>query len=88
MARKFSFDSPRLRASLELLTVTFSSDKSLRKWFKTLETLAYNLRMNAILQITTEMRHGGEDPNLINALAALSDPELYDALKETLEELK
>ncbi len=87
MSHKFSFDSPRLRSALETLTVTFSSDKSLRRWFQTLETLAYNLRMNAILQITTEMRHGGEDPDLIDALAALSDPDLYDALKETLEDL-
>jgi hypothetical protein len=87
MNRKISFDSPRLRAALETLTLAFSSDKSLRAWFHTLETLAYNLRMNAILQITTEMRHGGEDPDLIDALAALSDPDLYDALKETLEAL-
>lgn len=87
MNRKFSFDSPRLLSALETLTVTLSSDKSLRTWFQTLETLAYNLRMNAILQITTEMRHGGEDPDLINALAALSDPELYDAVKETMETL-
>jgi hypothetical protein len=87
MNPKFDFESPRLRNALTLLTSTISSDDALRKWFLSLENLSSNLRANAILQITTEMRHGGEDMELIGAIAALSNPELYTALKETLQEL-
>jgi hypothetical protein len=88
MQRKFDFDSPHLRAALEHLTSAIASDETLRAWFLKLEDLSSNLRTNAILQITTEMRHGDEDPDLIGALAALCEPTLYQAVKETLQELE
>jgi hypothetical protein len=88
MKRKIQLDSPALISALETLTVTISNDSDLQKWFRTLETLSYNLRINAILQITTEMRHGDEDPDLIQAIAFLSEPELYQAVKESLDDLE
>jgi hypothetical protein len=88
MNRKIPFDSPALISALETLTVAISGDSDLEKWFASLETLSHNLRINAILQITTEMRHGDEDPSLIQAIAFLSEPELYQAVKEALAELE
>jgi hypothetical protein len=36
------------------------------------------------MQITTQMRHSDEDPALIDAIAALCNIELYDAVKEVI----
>jgi hypothetical protein len=51
----------------------------LRRWFDSLARLPANLRSNAIIQITTDMRRGEEDPQLIGALCCLSDPAVYEA---------
>jgi hypothetical protein len=65
--------------SLQLLCRTLASEKSLRRWFESLAKLPANLRSNAIIQITTDMRRGDEDPQLIGALCCLSDPAVYQA---------
>ena len=74
-------NSPRLRDSLETLTLAVTDSDELKAWFLKLGELPSNLRMNAILQITTEMRHAEEDPALIDAIAALCNVELYDSVK-------
>ena len=65
--------------SLQLLCRSLASEKSLRRWFESLARLPANLRSNAIIQITTDMRRGEEDPQLIGALCCLSDPAVYEA---------
>ena len=65
--------------ALQLLCRTLASEKSLRRWFESLARLPANLRSNAIIQITTDMRRGEEDPQLIGALCCLSDPAVYEA---------
>jgi hypothetical protein len=65
--------------ALQLLCRTLASEKSLRRWFDSLAKLPSNLRSNAIIQITTDMRRGEEDPGLIGALCCLSDPAVYEA---------
>jgi hypothetical protein len=65
--------------ALQLLCRTLASEKSLRRWFESLAKLPSNLRSNAIIQITTDMRRGEEDPSLIGALCCLSDPAVYEA---------
>ena len=65
--------------ALQLLCLTLASEKSLRRWFDSLARLPANLRSNAIIQITTDMRRGEEDPQLIGALCCLSDPAVYEA---------
>lgn len=77
-------ESPRLRASLELLSLVVTDDDDLKAWFLKLGELPSNLRLNAIMQITTQMRHSDEDPALIDAIAALCNIELYDAVKEVV----
>ena len=74
--------------SLNLLCRIIKSDRSMRKWFHSLEALPFNLRANAIMQITTEMRHNEEDPGLIAALCCISDTEVYKAAVESVRELE
>ncbi|MEI6871309.1 MAG: hypothetical protein WCL08_03415 [Verrucomicrobiota bacterium] len=73
--------------SLNLFCRAVSSSKSLRKWFNSLGTLSSNLRMNAIMQITTEMRREQEDLSLIGAICSLSDHDVYAAAKKAVDGL-
>ena len=73
--------------SLQLLCRTLASEKSLRRWFHSLAKLPANLRSNAIIQITTDMRRGEEDPELIGALCCLSDPAVYQAAADAVSSL-
>ena len=84
MSKSDPMDSPRLRASLEMLTLAVTDSDELKAWFLKLGELPSNLRMNAILQITTKMRHADEDPALIDAIAALCNVELYDSVKTVI----
>ena len=63
--------------ALQLLCRALASEKSLRHWFESLGKLPANLRSNAVIQITADMRRGGEDPQLVGALCCLSDPAIY-----------
>ena len=65
--------------ALQLLCRTLASEKSLLRWFEALGKLPSNLRSNAIIQITNDMRRGEEDPQLIGAICCLSDPAVYQA---------
>ena len=71
--------TPYQLKNLDLLCRSLASDKSLRKWFNSMETLPSNLRANAIMQITSEMRRNDEDPTVIGALCSLSDSDVYSA---------
>ena len=73
--------------SLQLLCRTLASEKSLRRWFHSLAKLPANLRSNAIIQITPDMRRGEEDPELIGALCCLSDPAVYQAAADAVSSL-
>jgi hypothetical protein len=44
--------------------------------------------MNAIMQITTDMRRNDEDTHLIGALCSLSDKDVYAAAVEAVGELQ
>jgi hypothetical protein len=73
--------------SLEQLCRTLASNDNLHRWFISLEKLPFNLRMNAIMQITSEMRHNDEDPDLIAAICCLSDTDVFTAAVQTVAEL-
>jgi len=73
--------------ALQLLCRTLASEEPLLRWFESLAKLPSNLRSNAIIQITTEMRHGDEDPELIGALCCLSDPLVYQAAAAAIAEI-
>lgn len=74
--------------SLHRLCRIIKSDKVMRKWFHSLENLPSNLRANAIMQITTEMRHNEEDPSLIGAVCCISDTDVYNAAVSAVRELE
>ncbi|MCX8511645.1 MAG: hypothetical protein ORN83_07785 [Chthoniobacteraceae bacterium] len=79
--------TPHQLQSLNLFCRAVSSSKNLRKWFTSLGTLSPNLRMNAIMQITTEMRREQEDLGLIGAICSLSDHDVYAAAKHAVDDL-
>jgi hypothetical protein len=79
--------TPNQLQSLNLFCRAVSSSRSLRKWFNSLGTLSSNLRMNAIMQITAEMRREQEDLGLIGAICSLSDHDVYAAAKQAVEDL-
>ncbi len=74
--------------SLNRLCRIIKADKSMRKWFHSLENLPSNLRANAIMQITTEMRQNEEDPALIGAVCCISDTDVYNAAVSAVRELE
>jgi hypothetical protein len=74
--------------SLDLICRSVASDRTLRRWFGTLQTLPSNLRMNAIMQIANDMRRNGEDQGLIGAICSLSDKDVYAAANEAIGEIK
>lgn len=76
--------TPFQLASLDLLCRVVASDPTLHRWFTSLSTLPSNLRMNAIMQITTDMRRNEEDSHLIGALCSLSDKDVYAAAVEAI----
>jgi hypothetical protein len=86
MPPKPPLSSVQLEA-LQLLCRALVAEESLLRWFASLAKLPANLRSNAIIQITTDMRRGEEDPELIGALCCLSDPLVYQAAAEAMAEI-
>lgn len=78
---------PRHKQALELLCLVIKREPKFKKWFEGLLACPENLRISAILQMTTAMRHDDEDDSLIGAIASLCDPSLLAAVKHTLDEI-
>lgn len=78
---------PRHQAALELLCIAIHRDGEIRTWFKGLLACPQNLRTSALLQMTSTMRHNQEDDDLIDAISALCDPHLLDAVVEAVKGL-
>ncbi len=70
--------------SLDLFCRALASDRKLRTWFASLATLPSNLRANAIMQISNDMRRNQEDNGLIGAICSISDPDVYAAATEAV----
>lgn len=64
----------RHREALELLCLVILQEESFRTWFHGLITCPVNIRVSALLQMITQMRHNDEDPELIDAVSTLCDP--------------
>lgn len=73
--------------ALQLLCRALASEKALLRWFRALAKLPLNLRSNAIIQLTSDMRRGDEDPELIGAICCLSDPTVYQAAVAAVGEI-
>jgi hypothetical protein len=73
--------------NLNILIRVIKSDKKVRTWFDGLQKMPSNLRMNAIMQLTTEMRHQQEDNDIIGAICTLCDSEMFSATLEVVNEI-
>ena len=72
---------------LNTLIRVISSDKSIKKWFNSLKDLPCNLRTNAVMQITTDMRRNEEDIDIISAVCTLCSTDTYNAAVEVIKAL-
>jgi hypothetical protein len=72
---------------LNTLIRIIESDKKIRTWFNGLQKMPNNLRTNAIMQLTTEMRRQQEDNDIIGAICVLCSNEMYSAALEVINEI-
>jgi hypothetical protein len=68
------------------LTHAFVEDASLRAWFLTVQEHSPGMRRAAFRQMAEQMRTAGEDPELATAVSALTHPELFDAVRQSLRD--
>ena len=80
--------TPYQLKQLNLLCRTVASEKPLLRWFDGLAVLPANLRSNAIIQITSEMRRNSEDSDVIGAVCSLSDRDVYAAAVEAIAKIR
>ena len=72
---------------LVLLLHSVSEDRRLADWLLGLEQHPPAARQAALLRMAAEMRSGGEDSAVADAVAALAQPHLFEAACNTLREL-
>jgi hypothetical protein len=60
--------------------------RHLRAWFYALERLPVSFRATAFSKMAAQMRAGGEDPKLADAVASLANPKMYQSILETVRE--
>lgn len=65
-----------------------ADDENLRKWFLSLKPMTDSLRHNVQAAMVEEMQAGGENPDLIEAVESLTDPDVYDAALKTIVHLR
>ena len=65
-----------------------SEDARLAGWLLGLAEQPPAARQAALLGMAAEMRAGGEDPGVADAIAALAQPHLFEAACHTLRELR
>jgi len=58
----------------------------LRAWFYALERLPLSFRETAFSEMAAQMRSGGEDARLAEAVASLVDPQMYQSVLDTVRE--
>lgn len=78
---------PAIPEQLVTLLHTVSEDGRLADWLLGLEQLPPAARQTVLLRMAAEMRVGGEDSAVADAVAALAQPHLFDAACNTLREL-
>jgi hypothetical protein len=67
-------------------TQALVEDASLRLWFLNLDEYSTAVRQRALRRMAREMEAGGEDPALARAVAALTHPELFDAVRKSVRD--
>ena len=73
--------------ALELVCLVIEQEPNIRNWFNGLRLCPENLRISAILQMTSAMQREKEDEALISAISALCNPAIFAAVQSAIEEL-
>ena len=68
------------------LAHAFVEARHLRAWFYALERLPSSFRETAFSEMASQMRAAGEDPILVDAVASLANPKMYQGVLETIRE--
>jgi len=58
----------------------------LRAWFYALERLPLSFRETAFSEMAAQMRSGGEDARLAEAVASLANPQMYQSVLDAVRE--
>ena len=76
----------KLPEGIVRLTHALVADAALRSWFVALDSVSPPLRRSALQQMATQMRAAREDQQLIDAVAAMTHPDVYAAVRQTVRE--
>ena len=76
-----------IREQLVALLHSVSEDRRLADWLLGLQQHLPAARQAALLQMAAEIRAGGDCSAIADAIAALAQPQLFDAACSTLREL-
>jgi hypothetical protein len=68
------------------MTLAFIETQRLREWFYGLEHLPVSVRQTALSEMTTQMRRDSQDTELVEAVASLANPDIYQSVLETVRE--
>ena len=79
--------SPAIPEHLVSLLHAVSEDRRLADWLLALGQQPPAARQAALLRMAAEMRSGGEDAAVADAISALAQPHFYEAACNTLREL-
>ena len=78
--------SPEIHPQLPMLVKVVSESDIFSEYMHTLSTLPESLRRNAVDNLLTRMRDGGEDDDTLDLFESLDDNRIFDALIKTLDE--
>ena len=77
---------PIISEGIVRFTQALAKDATLRSAFLSLERLPTSLRCTALAEMAARMRANREDPQLVAAVAAMTRPELFNAVRNALRE--
>lgn len=78
---------PAIPEELVSLLHSLSEDRRLAEWLLGLEQHPPEVRQAALLRMAAEMRAGGEEAAVTDAITALAQPHLFEGACHTLREL-
>ena len=78
--------SPEIHPQLPMLVKVVSESDIFSEYMHTLSTLPESLRRNAVDNLLTRMRDGGEDDDTLDLFESLDDNRIFDALIKALDE--
>ena len=72
--------------ALVKLTLILDESDDLRSWFAGLVALPFSRRLGALTSMARRMRADGQDEEIVRAMFSLTQPEIYSAVLDTIED--